>query len=59
MSFKTAAARFGNALVDVANEMHNSKINAQIDEINEHQSMLRVQLARLEENRSELKQQLI
>lgn len=58
MSFKTTAARVGNALIDVANEMHNSNVRTQITKIDEEQAALREQLTRLEQDRSKLKQQL-
>lgn len=59
MSFKTAAARVGNALVDAANEMHNSNVRTQITKIDEEQTALRAQLTRLEQDRSKLNGQLI
>jgi chaperonin cofactor prefoldin len=58
MSLKTTASRIGNALIDVANEMHNQSIRNQIEEIDGQQGALRSQLTRLEEQRSELKSQL-
>lgn len=54
MSLKTAASRFGNAVLDAGTVMHNASINSQIEEIDEEISTLHAQLARLEERRSEL-----
>lgn len=59
MSFKTAAARVGSALIDVANEMHNQQIRTQITQIDEQQDALRQQLTRLEQDRTDLNGKLI
>jgi hypothetical protein len=59
MRIKTAAARFGNALVEVANELHNQGVRNEIDRIDSEQAALRTQLTRLEEARSEQTAKLI
>jgi hypothetical protein len=59
MSLKTAATRFGSALIDVANEMHNQSIRNQIEQIDDQQNALRAQLTRLEQERSEQMTKLI
>lgn len=59
MRIKTAASRVGNALIDIANEMHNSTVRNQINEIDEQQTALRTQLTRLEQERSDLHAKLV
>lgn len=58
MSFKTAASRFGNGVLDVLDEMHKGQVRSEIAEIDKEQAALRAQLARLEETRTEKAKQL-
>jgi chaperonin cofactor prefoldin len=59
MSLKTTARRVGSALCEVANELHNSSIRTEIENIDKEADALRAQLARLEEKRSEKEAELI
>jgi hypothetical protein len=59
MRIKTAAARFGNACIDLANEMHNQNVRNEINKIDSEQAALREQLTRLEQARTEQTAKLI
>lgn len=59
MRIKNVASRVGNALIEVANEVHNQQVRTQIAKIDEDQTALRSQLTRLEQDRSNLNAQLV
>jgi hypothetical protein len=58
MRIKTVASRVGNAILDLADDMHNSAVRSEIDQIDKEQAALREQLTRLEEERSNKVSQL-
>jgi hypothetical protein len=54
MTFKTAAASFGNGLLTAATVLHNSGLSTRISEIDTEIEDLQAQIEQLQEERSNL-----